>query len=1337
MEEWDQDFSREFENFRSLYQEKKDILTENLNEDQTQDNFIDPVLRKLGHDWVTEASKRVGSQTDGKQLNPDYAFMNSSDKLKVHRDNEEPLDINYAVGDAKAWNRTLDKSTQDHTNPAFQIYNYVDRLRSDWGILTNGRKWRLYSYEKCAADIYFEIDLTKLLQGEKTDEKLETFKYFYLFFRADSFDVEGKSFLEKVYRQSVEYSEGLEDDLEGKVYDALEVTVKGFFDTNDLEKTVENIELVHRSSLIFLYRTLFILNAESRDLLPTEDEAYRQAFGLTQLKKMIVDEEDDALFQDTTVAWDNRLSRLFEGIAEGYELHESEIPAYNGGLFDEENGEENKFLAENKLYGSYIKDVLKLLATNYDEEKEQRVILDYKDLNIRHLGSVYEGLLEHEFKPADEKLILEKGEWVSATDSKKDWNEVEEDKRVEENELYLTNESGERKATGSYYTPEYIVEYIVENTVGPKVEEKIQEAEENGDNVLPKILELNVCDPAMGSGHFLTHATEFIAEKIVENADLKKQDIDEGEDELNWAKRQVVQNCIYGVDINPLAVELGKLSLWIETMAEGKPLNFLDHHLKHGNSLIGSDFEEILSHPSEDQKRLDSDRYKFGNPQEIKENFQRQYLKIEEMPENTVEQIHKKEQAYKEFISNNTAYQQFQQLANIHTRQYFEDEANSSDYESFLINIGNPGNPFEDEEFFQNAQEDAENRSYFHWQLEFPKVFFGEQKGFDAVVGNPPYVSMSTSGSNSVRDYLKIKYNSTKGKFDLYAPFIEMSKEHINQNGMASMIVSDKFLTTKYGTELKSEMIEDLNKLVTFGKYQVFKGIGVNTAIFFLGSDNSKRWKWIHKGEGPPTPVEGGNYETKELTRDLDTEEPWRFFSIDFDLFENLSEDNRVLPMEEASRTISKGLWTGARDLYVDLITKHEELHSENIIRDVVDARNLNKYGELNSSSKILYPYTLINGSPELADIDNYPKIKEVISQHKKKFENRKAWGQTAKEADIEWYEYFIEDNFLDETRIITPDIATDPRFVIDREGEKIVLDTCYIIIPEYSNPDILLALLNSKMTEAFIAHKSSDLGGKARRYKTGYLKNIPVIKSESLSQSRINKVENKVSEITDKTSALQDIPLDIEDYLGNYSDGKTLGDLYNPVEGLSDRVVSDTSADCDSLRIGGVEFDESNDDLILKVSARYKPKDSKNISEDELDRWGYFETSKVPAMKFAGLSKEMKSLIQEFTKLAVDEAGGFANFRESATKTNSVIDRLERLTLPKLDDVEQGLEKFVENKKKAKELEEEIQETDQLIDAIVFDLYDLTEEEVETVLDSLDSSEDEKRRILDKFNSL
>ncbi len=136
------------------------------------------------------------------------------------------------------------------------------------------------------------------------------------------------------------------------------------------------------------------------------------------------------------------------------------------------------------------------------------------------------------------------------------------------------------------------------------------------------------------------------------------------------------------------------------------------------------------------------------------------------------------------------------------------------------------------------------------------------------------------------------------------------------------------------------------------------------------------------------------------------------------------------------------------------------------------------------------------------------------------------------------------------------------------------------------------------------------------------------------------------------------------------------------------------------------------------------------------MDRWGYTETDLIPAMKFTGDEMEL-ALIREFTELAVNEGSGFANFRKKATKTMSILDRLEKLTLPKLSDVESGLKKYLEQKAKAERLEKEIRETDHTIDAIVFDLYGLTEEEVETVLDSLGTEERDKEDILRKFKEL
>ncbi|PSG99094.1 MAG: hypothetical protein BRC29_03130 [Nanohaloarchaea archaeon SW_7_43_1] len=722
LEEWKQaDVEQEFEELRELWDEKKRYLKNQPNEDNTQDEWIDEVLNIIGHkQWSNEPTKTIGN---GRNLNPDYLFFKDFETRLDSDDSENEFEEGYLIGEAKKYGRTLDKSMDNHENPSFQIFNYVDRLRTPWGLLTNGKRWRLYSYEDCEADVFYEIDIVEnILKKSDRETALQNFKHFYLFFRKESFQPSQNGFVDQIFEGSENYSRGLEDDLEDDIYAALEVTARGFFETNDIEKTEENIEEVHRASLILLYRMLFILNAESRGLMPMDEKKYRLKLSLEYLKGQLEDENNDVFSQDTW-AWDRRIRPLFEAINEGEQYGEFKITAYNGGLFDEEK---HPFLAQYELQGNHVKDIMELLAQSTDKETEDKVLVDYRDLNIRHLGSVYEGLLEHELRKAEEDLVLENGEWNSASDSKKDLEELPRKQKVREGEVYLTNESDERKATGSYYTPEYIVEYIVENTVGPKVEDKIEESD--SEDLLDHVLDLNICDPAMGSGHFLTEATSFIARRLIEHGKIPDEEV-EGENEFVWVKRQVVSHCIYGVDINPLAVELGKLSLWIETMAEGKPLSFLDHHLKVGNSLIGSDFDEIFSHPTETQKRVDSDRWQFvGSPEDLKKQFQEDYKEIEEMEEDTKEKVHEKEQEYQEF-KNSTLYTQIQQLANIHTRQFFEEEANSSDYEDFIVNIGKEENAMKTMDWFKSAQKDAEDRNYFHWQLEFPKVFFSQQKG--------------------------------------------------------------------------------------------------------------------------------------------------------------------------------------------------------------------------------------------------------------------------------------------------------------------------------------------------------------------------------------------------------------------------------------------------------------------------------------------------------------------------------------------------------------------------------------------------------------------------------
>jgi len=190
---------------------------------------------------------------------------------------------------------------------------------------------------------------------------------------------------------------------------------------------------------------------------------------------------------------------------------------------------------------------------------------------------------------------------------------------------------------------------------------------------------------------------------------------------------------------------------------------------------------------------------------------------------------------------------------------------------------------------------------------------------------------------------------------------------------------------------------------------------------------------------------------------------------------------------------------------------------------------------------------------------------------------------------------------------------------------------------------------------------------------------------------------------------------------LGAYVDGPTLAEigLTQPARGSAESIIQQTASEKPNLRVGDVDVvRESSSTVEIRLSARYKPEASDDLDESdfETDRWGYTESELLPALRITDLTAAEADLIEAFVPVAVDEAGGFAGFRETATKTNSLVDRLRKLTLPRVADVEAGLESYVQTKERAEELEAKIEKTDALIDEIVYELYGLTEEEIEIV---------------------
>jgi hypothetical protein len=360
---------------------------------------------------------------------------------------------------------------------------------------------------------------------------------------------------------------------------------------------------IREGALILLYRLLFVLYAEDRDMLPDESGPYAD-YSLTKLRNEVADKKArGASFSARMKAYWSRLDGVFQAIADGDDS--LGIPPYNGGLFDPAAA---PILARVELSDAVVAEIVFRLSHIDIGDGRLPKYINYRDLSVQQLGSVYERILEHGLKIEDDRVV------------------------VAEN-------PAARKSSGSYYTPEELVALIIERAVGPHVSEHVgtftaRAAALASDNrskdarlaeLLPldpasRLLDLKVCDPAMGSGHFLVSLVDWLADrvldamaeasaavsfapyisplasridairvKILAEAKTHGWPIAESQlDDRHIVRRMVLKRVVYGVDKNPMAVELAKVALWLHSFTVGAPLSFLDHHLRCGDSIIGA-----------------------------------------------------------------------------------------------------------------------------------------------------------------------------------------------------------------------------------------------------------------------------------------------------------------------------------------------------------------------------------------------------------------------------------------------------------------------------------------------------------------------------------------------------------------------------------------------------------------------------------------------------------------------------------------------------------------------------------------------------------------------------
>ena len=822
-----QDISISFKNFSHF---------SNPNEAATEKELICPVLEALG--WSDYLPQQGSAR---KEDIPDHLLFADAEAKKqaVSRTNSKDRYRDaLVVQESKRFARSLDNREEgdkiQEGTPHGQILRYlstadiVSEGNIRWGILTNGSVWRLYDQRaRPRSTGFFEIEI----QGFLNEDNEDGLRTFFLLFRREAFVLRQgatTTFLETALAEGRRYEEKVTQDLSSVVFDRVFPKVV----TALANTTGASLPEVRSAALIFLYRTLFILYAEDRGLLPVNDFRYDD-YGL---RKRVRDDiaqrkAQDDVFSGTAANYYNRLLELFRLIDKGDAS--IGLPPYNGGLFASTAAP----LLENvRLSDSVIAEIIHDLS-HAESDGEHRFV-NYRDMSVQQLGSLYERLLEREpVRAADGSVSVRPNPYV-------------------------------RKDSGSFYTPQELVDLIVEQTLKPLAEERLQVFEEKAEALKsdnrPKserrtelakldpavaVLNLKVLDPAMGSGHFLVTAIDFLSDYIselieyvpvvpewlngeyvsplVERIDIIRKDILKRADESGWVidkvqftdqaiiRRMVLKRCIYGVDKNLLTVELAKVSLWLHSFTVGAPLSFLDHHLRCGDSLLGLQVKDA----SAEMDRLGS--LFVSSAIQGAENAASSMQLIEEMSDTDISEVQESADLFRGVEDTTAVLRGFLDFVcglhwltagmNKSDRDSFETpltealEANPDD--AYQLLSRGPGSGQEKSSPFgvlwNAAISVAKREGFLHWHVAFPGVWRHWQAqrpegGFDAVIGNPPWDRIKLQ---------EVEWFATRAPAVALLPTAAQRKEAIKQLRERSDPLAGEFNDAKTRADGLGEMI--------------------------------------------------------------------------------------------------------------------------------------------------------------------------------------------------------------------------------------------------------------------------------------------------------------------------------------------------------------------------------------------------------------------------------------------------------------------------------------------------------------------------------------------------
>ncbi len=616
------------------------------------------------------------------------------------------------------------------------MQEYLNCTEHLWGIVTNGSQWRLLRDCSLMTRLtYVEFDLEQILKNENYAEFGLFYRLFHRTRLPEGMEDADKCLLEFYHQQTLQQGGRVRDRLRDGVEQALQLLGMGFLQhpkNQDLRDKIASGELTdkdfYRQLLLLIYRLLFLMVAESRNILLIGDDVekariYNEFYSIERLR--ILAERPSYRREGFPDLW-NGLRVTFDIFDENWRGEILGLSPLNGDLF-----------------GSIVLDSIRECAiNNYDllqairrlslyTNKGQLRRVNYAALDVEELGSVYESLLD--FSPRIEQ-----------------YDGIYQFKLVTGSDL---------KTTGSYYTPPELVAQLIKTALEPVIEERLKEANTKAEQETA-LLSLTVCDPACGSGHFLLAAARRIGKEL---AKVRTGESQPGVEPISAAIRDVIQHCIYGVDFNPLAVDLCKVALWIEGFNRGKPLSFLDHRIKCGNSLVGvldcltdgipdnaykavtGDNKATATQIKKENKQQCQNKNQFiisfNNLEEQRSHYGETQSAIAQLPEDKTGDIKDKQQRYRDTRQekSDNPWWRDASACNLWTAAFFtpltEQKLQLLPTSSTLFQLlqGN----WTTETIVDAANKLAKEKRFFHWALEFPEVF--ENGGFSCVLGNPPW----------------------------------------------------------------------------------------------------------------------------------------------------------------------------------------------------------------------------------------------------------------------------------------------------------------------------------------------------------------------------------------------------------------------------------------------------------------------------------------------------------------------------------------------------------------------------------------------------------------------